>query len=722
MSILKHKKRFLTVAAAFSLGCVLLSNNGVRAETGFQTNPDGTRFYQKVDGTIATGWAQINNDWYYFDPVTGIQVTGWKFINDNWYYMDPGNEGKMKTGWFNESGAFWYYLSDGQYGPEGAMLTGTYYIEEQELTFKPNGQLFIQQGWYTMNGNELYFYDSNTAAKAYEKIDGAYVNGYGGKRISAMAKGIDISRYQNQTKAIDWTQVVEDDIEFVMVGPNYIYNPKHLQYFHKNLKGATDSGLDVGVYLYSYATTPKEAQDEAFALLEQIKGYPINFPVAYDLEDACQKKLTKQERTDLVKAFCEVIRQAGYQPALYASKTWLTTMVDMSQLSQYDIWVAQYNHRTTYGGSYTMWQCSSTAQVDGIQGNVDMNMLYKDYSASLTKRYAANDGFVKGITGEVFYLVNNKRLTGWQEIGGAKYYFQTGGVMHTGLLEYEGNSYYFSEDGKMVADSFVTIDGKTYYFSPSGAMSIGLHMGWNEIEDVWYYVEYTGNAKGWRYINGKWYFFDSEGKMQTGWELIKDKWYYLDAVNGDMKTGWIRPGSYTWYYMDPVNGDMKTGWTEVKGKKYFLDLTSGAMKTNWQLLEDKWYYFDAINGDMKTGWVRPGSTIWYYMNLENGTMETGWIFDGKNYYYLDSEGRMQCNTTVEGYELNAFGACTNPDTGLEEIVNETVKDAEKEIKEEETKTKETTTEEVKEDNTEVTIEQSIEVNMEGATENTLISE
>lgn len=667
MSILKNKIRFLTVTAAFSLGCVLLSNSGIKAETGFKTNSDGTKVYEKIDGSMATGWMQLDNDWYYFDPVTGIQITGWKFINGNWYYMDPNNEGKMKTGWFNEAGALWYYLSDDETGTLGAMLTGSQYIEGQELNFMPNGQLEIQQGWYTMNGNELYYYDSNTAAKAYEKIDNTYVNGYGGKRISAMAKGIDISRYQNQTQPIDWNQVVEDDIEFVMVGPNYIYNPKHLEYFHNNLKGATDSGLDLGVYLYSYATTKKEAQEEAFALLEQIKGYPINFPVAYDLEDACQKSLTKQERTDLVKAFCEVVRQAGYQPALYASKSWLTTMVDVKQLSQYDIWVAQYNTVTTYGGNYSMWQCSSKAQVDGIKGNVDMNMLYKDYSKSLAKKYTADDGFIKGVTGEVFYLANNKRLTGWQEINGEYYYFQSSGAMHTGWLESGESTYYFSEDGKMVRDAVVTIEGKTYYFSPNGARANGLHMGWNQVENHWYYIEYSGNAKGWRYINGKWYFFDSEGKMQTNWKFVDDKWYYLDAVNGDMKTGWIYQGA-VWYYLDPVNGDMKTGWNEVKGKKYYLDIESGAMKTRWLLLGEDWYYLDALNGDMRIGWIRSGAD-WYYMNPEDGVMETEWIFDGKNYYYLDSEGRMYYSTVVEGYELNGSGACVNPDDALKEKVN-----------------------------------------------------
>lgn len=655
------------MAAAFSLGCVLLSNSGVKAQTGFQTNSDGSRFYEKVDGSLAAGWEKIQNDWYYFDPATGIQITGWKFINDRWYYMDPKNDGKMKTGWFNESGALWYYLSQNEDGPLGSMVTGPQYIEGQNLTFKPNGQLVIQQGWYTMNGNDLYFYNDTTAAKAYAKIDEYYVNGFGGKRISALAKGIDISRYQNQDQAIDWNKVVNDDVEFVMVGPNYIFNPKHLSYFHENLKGATNSGMDIGVYLYSYATTPQEAQEEAFALLEQIKGYPINFPVAYDLEDPCQKALTKQERTNLVKAFCEVVRQSGYQPALYASKSWLSTMVDMNQLAGYDVWVAQYNTKTTYGGNYSMWQCSSTSQVDGIKGNVDMNMLYKDYSAVLDKRYAANDGFIKSFTGEVYYLSNNKRLKGWQEIEGNKYYFEAGGAMHTGWMEYEGNKYYFSGDGKMVRDSFATIDGKTYYFSPSGAMSMGLHMGWNQIDNIWYYVEYNGNAKGWRNIKEKWYYFDTEGKMMTGWQFIKGKWYYLDAVNGDMKTGWIRPGAYTWYYLDPVNGDMKTGWNEIKGKKYYLDENSGAMKTGWLLQEDKWYYFDPTNGDMRTGWVRSGSS-WYYQNPEDGVMMTGWINDGKHYYYLDGDGRMASNTSVEGYALNASGACTNPDAALEELV------------------------------------------------------
>lgn len=200
-------------------------------------------------------------------------------------------------------------------------------------------------------------------------------------------KGIDVSYAQG---AIDWEKVKASGVEFVMIrasrGPVSSSRPAAEDTtFEYNITEATKAGLKVGVYHYLYASSVAEAKEEAQFFIKTISPYKITYPVVLDIEEQSQAKLGKSKVTKIVKAFLEEVSAAGYYAMLYSNKTWLTQYLDMSQLSDYEVWLAQWNTVPTYKGDFGMWQYSCKGIVSGIDGYVDLNLSYKNYAKIIKK-------------------------------------------------------------------------------------------------------------------------------------------------------------------------------------------------------------------------------------------------------------------------------------------------------------------------------------------------
>ncbi|MEG2038123.1 MAG: glycoside hydrolase family 25 protein [Oscillospiraceae bacterium] len=191
-------------------------------------------------------------------------------------------------------------------------------------------------------------------------------------------KGIDVSSWQGN---IAWDKVAKTDVKFAIIRTGAGKRIEGL--FVKNIENAIKNGIDCGVYHYSMATTVDEAVNEAKMVLNAIKPYKIVYPVVYDIEDKVHHLLSNSERTKLVKAFCDTIIKGGYKTAVYTSLYWMNSMLDLSKLENYDKWVAQWGvEKCSFtASSLDMWQHSSKGRVDGITGEVDLNICYKDYNA-----------------------------------------------------------------------------------------------------------------------------------------------------------------------------------------------------------------------------------------------------------------------------------------------------------------------------------------------------
>lgn len=204
-----------------------------------------------------------------------------------------------------------------------------------------------------------------------------------GQRVSK--QGVDVSSFQGE---IDWQKVKADGIEFAIIRLGYRgYGTGRMMlddYYEANIQGALDSGLEVGVYFFSQAISEEEAIEEAQVVLENIRKYNVTYPIIYDAEEipsdtARTDGLTVRQLTDNAIAFCKYIEAAGYSSMIYSNKRWLLTKLDLERLIDYDIWFAGYINIPEYPYDFKIWQYTESGSVDGINGNVDLNISFMDY-------------------------------------------------------------------------------------------------------------------------------------------------------------------------------------------------------------------------------------------------------------------------------------------------------------------------------------------------------
>ncbi|MDL2253066.1 glycoside hydrolase family 25 protein [Ruminococcaceae bacterium OttesenSCG-928-I18] len=199
--------------------------------------------------------------------------------------------------------------------------------------------------------------------------------------------GIDVSKYQGE---IDWAKVKEAGVEFVMIRAGYRgYDTGQIvmdEYFESYLQGASEAGIPIGVYFFSQAISAEEAVEEAEFVLEAVEGYPIAYPIVFDMEEMetspyRTENLTSEEITKIAIAFCNRVQEGGYTPMLYGNVSWFLARMDLHQLHEYDKWFAQYRPMPYYPYEFTIWQYTAKGSVDGIEGEVDMNLSFVDYAA-----------------------------------------------------------------------------------------------------------------------------------------------------------------------------------------------------------------------------------------------------------------------------------------------------------------------------------------------------
>ena len=192
---------------------------------------------------------------------------------------------------------------------------------------------------------------------------------------------IDVSSHNGD---INWEKVKEAGIKGAMIRVGYRgYGDATIvedDCFQKNIAGAKDAGLKVGVYFFSQATTPEEAIEEAEYVTKKIWGRGVTLPVAFDMEPFMGNERfinhDIKSKTEMADAFLKVISKFGYEPILYGNPTWLTNDVDISKLTEYPVWLAHYTFSTEWPYAFRMWQFTSQGRVSGINGDVDLNLIF----------------------------------------------------------------------------------------------------------------------------------------------------------------------------------------------------------------------------------------------------------------------------------------------------------------------------------------------------------
>ena len=209
---------------------------------------------------------------------------------------------------------------------------------------------------------------------------------------SGIQQGIDVS-YHNGT--LDWSTIKAAGVDFAILRAAYrgygtegtlVRDAKFAEY----MQGAMSQGIPVGAYIYSQAITTAEAVQEANYILNIVRGYSLDLPIVFDYEFAGVKtgrldsawssgKLNKSKMTDIALAFCDTIKNAGYDAMVYANKTFLSKNLDHEVIENagYDVWLAHYTTNTNYTGDYKIWQYTSSGRIPGIEGKrFDCNFMY----------------------------------------------------------------------------------------------------------------------------------------------------------------------------------------------------------------------------------------------------------------------------------------------------------------------------------------------------------
>ena len=366
------------------------------------------KFYMGADGAVKTGMFTMHDGRLYnADEHTGeiIQKAQWIEKNGKRYFSNSagelyknqfitfgipkfymGADGSVKTGIFATSDGRLYNADE----HTGEIIQKAQWIEKNGKRYFSNSEGELYRSRFISFGNIYYYMDSKGAVvvgsfyyngEAYStEQDGAVKELMG--PVGSRSLGIDVSYAQG---FIDWEKVARAGIKFAYIRASYRgYGTGRIvpdEWFERNIKGAIAAGIKVGVYFFSQAINAEEGREEADYIINQVKKYKISLPIAIDTEyvsapNARANSISKQIRTEAVKAFCARVYERRYTALIYASTSWLNNQLDMSKLSIYKVWVAQYYSHVTYGGEFQCWQYTSSGSVPGINGRVDMNHWY----------------------------------------------------------------------------------------------------------------------------------------------------------------------------------------------------------------------------------------------------------------------------------------------------------------------------------------------------------
>ena len=246
--------------------------------------------------------------------------------------------------------------------------------EPEELTIYD-----IEEGYLTVKSNQKadkheYNWDKLDNATPYYKYED---ENYTSKL------GVDVSEYQGD---IDWERLKEAGVEFAILRLGYrgygqagriVLDEK----FEENYTGATENGIEVGVYFFSQAINIDEVREEADIVLERLGGKQITYPVAFDLErikhdDARTDNLTNEEISNMALEFCKIIESNGYTPCVYGNSKTFTTKMALEQFNSYNKWYADYLEKPLYPYEFSIWQYTEKGRIDGIEGNTDLNICF----------------------------------------------------------------------------------------------------------------------------------------------------------------------------------------------------------------------------------------------------------------------------------------------------------------------------------------------------------
>ncbi|MCR5526860.1 MAG: glycoside hydrolase family 25 protein [Lachnospiraceae bacterium] len=199
--------------------------------------------------------------------------------------------------------------------------------------------------------------------------------------------GIDVSKYQG---TIDWKKASKAGFDFAMIrmGARGYTSGRVIEdeQYAANMKGCSENNIKTGIYFFSQAVTPEEAIVEANYCIAAIEGYKVEYPIVFDSEiiknDIYRtQNLTPKEMSAIAQAFCNTILMYGQTPMIGATKKQFASRFELADIEQYDWWLFDTDDMSVFPYKYSMWQYSKTGEIEGINGSVNLDIAFIDYSA-----------------------------------------------------------------------------------------------------------------------------------------------------------------------------------------------------------------------------------------------------------------------------------------------------------------------------------------------------
>mgnify|MGYP000316148394 FL=1 len=367
-------------------------------------------------------------------------------------------------------------------------------------------------------------------------------------------KGIDVSAWQGK---IDWKTVADYGMGFAILRITEAGNVVDSQ-FENNLAGCNKYNIPVGVYKYSYAMTIAEIQREARKVVSTLNGRRIQFPVFLDLEYNNQRSLGSESIHKMADAFREIVEAAGYKFAIYCNVDWYENVI-CSHLKKYDFWIARYpanddgwlqeRLRPDFGVG---WQYSSKAKIPGINGTVDRNVFYKDYSEETEKKEETTVNKLQEHTKLGDYYANN---------GGTKPY-----------LEKKSNAYLDDFTKNAGSNNYTKFARDVNNWNQPGCQG----QPWCAVYQFWKLVKVFGLTKALQIMGGGFYNCQSvtrHAKQKGTWHSTPKKGALIIFRNGS-HIGSVNSYDTTYVYTNEGNTSSAPGVVANGGacrnKKYKL--------------------------------------------------------------------------------------------------------------------------------------------------------
>ena len=336
-------------------------------------------------GYMVTGWQKIDGKWYFFDEKSGAMKKGWIFWSGSWFYLDP-ETGVMHTGWIEYKGRKCY--------------------------LEPSGRA-------------LRNCDRVIDGKTYRFDDGCYAVELTSSAVSVVKPGmkvIDISEFQPED--IDWNKVKTSGHAVVLrmglrgsiKGTDRYRKVGYDYHFKMYVEGGIKAGIPYSVYYFPTPLSDAEADQEADWIVMNTDGLNMSMPLWLDSErvdKGVANDISTADRTRYLKRITDRLVAAGIPCGIYASTSWLKNQINMGQLQQQvrdNTWCAQYADKCTYDGVYAMWQYYNRAKVPGIDDEVDISVVKRQFNMSCKKSAAKENAMTKDNV-KIFPVTNPVKIS-----------------------------------------------------------------------------------------------------------------------------------------------------------------------------------------------------------------------------------------------------------------------------------------------------------------------